>query len=72
MKQQNLSRLAEASTKFSLNPVNFQFDLPMLTRLALNVFWLPADREEGVRCARTKVKRKRKRVRKRVGKRVGS
>jgi len=23
--------------------------------LALNVFWLPADREEGVRCVRTKV-----------------
>jgi hypothetical protein len=23
--------------------------------LALNVFWLPANREEGVRCARTKV-----------------
>src|SRR5450756_668195 len=24
--------------------------------LALNVFWLPAGREEGVRCARTKVR----------------
>ena len=24
--------------------------------LALNVFWLPANREEGVRCARTKVR----------------
>jgi putative transposase len=30
MKKQNLSPLAEASTKFNVNPVNFQFDLPML------------------------------------------
>jgi transposase-like protein len=30
MKQQNTSPLAEASAKFNLNPVNFQFDLPML------------------------------------------
>src|SRR5262245_26226309 len=30
MKQHNLSPLAEASTKFKLQPVNFQFDLPML------------------------------------------
>ena len=30
MKKQDLSPLAEASTKFNLNPVNFQFDLPML------------------------------------------
>lgn len=30
MKQQKLSPLAEASTKFNLNPVNFQFDLPLL------------------------------------------
>lgn len=30
MKKQNISPLAEASTKFNLNPVNFQFDLPML------------------------------------------
>lgn len=30
MKEQNLSPLAEASTKFKLHPVNFQLDLPML------------------------------------------
>jgi putative transposase len=30
MKKQNISSLAEASTKFNVNPVNFQFDLPML------------------------------------------
>jgi len=30
MKKQNNSPLAEASTKFDVNPVNFQFDLPML------------------------------------------
>ena len=30
MKKQNTSPLAEASTKFNLNPVNFQFDLPLL------------------------------------------
>jgi len=30
MKKQNLSPLAEASTKFNFHPVNFQFDLPML------------------------------------------
>jgi putative transposase len=30
MKKQNTSPLAEASTKLNLNPVNFQFDLPML------------------------------------------
>ena len=30
MKKQNMSPLAEASTKFNLNPVNLQFDLPML------------------------------------------
>jgi putative transposase len=30
MKPQELSPLAEASTKFKLNPVSFQFDLPML------------------------------------------
>jgi len=30
MKKQNITPLAEASTKFNLNPVNFQFDLPML------------------------------------------
>ena len=30
MKQHNLSPLAEASTKFKLHPVHFQFDLPML------------------------------------------
>jgi putative transposase len=30
MKKQNNSPLAEASTKFNPNPVNFQFDLPML------------------------------------------
>ena len=30
MKKQNNSPLAEASTKFNVNPVNFQFDLPML------------------------------------------
>jgi putative transposase len=30
MKQHNLSPLTEASTKFKLHPVNFQFDLPML------------------------------------------
>jgi transposase-like protein len=30
MNKQNSSPLAEASTKFNLNPVNFQFDLPML------------------------------------------
>jgi len=30
MKKQNMSPLAEASTKFNVNPVNFQFDLPML------------------------------------------
>ena len=30
MKKPNLSPLAEASTKFNLNRVNFQFDLPML------------------------------------------
>jgi putative transposase len=30
MKKQNISPLAEASTKCNLNPVNFQFDLPML------------------------------------------
>jgi len=30
MKKQNTSPLAEASTKFNLNPVNFQFDLPMV------------------------------------------
>lgn len=30
MKQTDLSPLAEASTKFKLNPVNFQLDLPML------------------------------------------
>ena len=30
MKKQNTSPLAEASTKFDVNPVNFQFDLPML------------------------------------------
>ena len=30
MKRQNLSPLAEASTKFNVSPVNFQFDLPML------------------------------------------
>ncbi len=26
--------------------------------LALNVFWLPADREEGVRCGRTQVRQR--------------
>jgi transposase-like protein len=30
MKKQNISPLVEASTKFNLNPVNFQFDLPLL------------------------------------------
>ena len=30
MKQQNISPLAEASTKFNLSPVSFQFDLPRL------------------------------------------
>lgn len=30
MKKQKLSPLAEASTKFNLNPVHFQFDLPVL------------------------------------------
>jgi hypothetical protein len=30
MKKQNTNPLAEASAKFSLNPVSFQFDLPML------------------------------------------
>ena len=30
MKKQNLSPLAEASTKCNVNPVNFQFDLPLL------------------------------------------
>ena len=30
MKKQNTSPLAEASTKLNLNPVNFQFDLPLL------------------------------------------
>jgi hypothetical protein len=30
MKRQNISPLAEASTKCDLHPVNFQFDLPML------------------------------------------
>jgi putative transposase len=30
MKKQNISPLAEASTKFKVNPVNFQLDLPML------------------------------------------
>jgi len=30
MKQQDISPLAEASAKFNVNPVNFQFDLPML------------------------------------------
>jgi putative transposase len=30
MKKQNMSPLAEASTKCDLNPVNFQLDLPML------------------------------------------
>ena len=30
MKQQDISPLAEASAKFKVNPVNFQFDLPML------------------------------------------
>lgn len=30
MKKQNNSPLAEASTKFNVNPVNFQFDLPLL------------------------------------------
>ena len=30
MKKQNLSPLAEASTKFNLSPVNFQLDLPVL------------------------------------------
>src|SRR5437867_13136802 len=30
MKKQTMSPLAEASTKFNLHPVNFQFDLPML------------------------------------------
>ena len=30
MKKQNLSPLAEASTKFNVNPVPFQFDLPLL------------------------------------------
>jgi len=30
MNKQNISALAEASTKFNLNPVNFQLDLPML------------------------------------------
>jgi putative transposase len=30
MKKQNISPLAEASTKFNVNPVNFQFELPML------------------------------------------
>lgn len=30
MKKQKLSPLAEASTKFNFNPVNFQFDLPVL------------------------------------------
>ena len=30
MKKQNISPLAEASTKFNLHPVNFQFDLPMV------------------------------------------
>jgi putative transposase len=30
MKKQDINLLAEASTKFNLNPVNLQFDLPML------------------------------------------
>lgn len=30
MNKQNISALAEASTKFNLHPVHFQFDLPML------------------------------------------
>ena len=30
MKKQNISPLAQASTKFNVNPVNFQLDLPML------------------------------------------
>jgi len=30
MKKQNISPLAQASTKFNINPVNFQLDLPML------------------------------------------
>jgi putative transposase len=30
MKKQNTSPLAEASTKFNVNPVNFQLDLPLL------------------------------------------
>lgn len=30
MKQQDISPLAEASAKFNVHPVNFQFDLPML------------------------------------------
>ena len=30
MKKQNHRPLAEASPQFNLNPVNFQFDLPML------------------------------------------
>src|SRR5947208_853367 len=30
MKKQDMSALAEASTKFNLNAANFQFDLPML------------------------------------------
>jgi len=30
MKKQNISPLAEASPKFNVNPVNFQFDLPLL------------------------------------------
>jgi transposase-like protein len=30
MKKQNISPLVEASTKFNVNPANFQFDLPIL------------------------------------------
>src|SRR5437016_14301162 len=30
MKQHDISPLAEASAKFNVNPVSFQFDLPML------------------------------------------
>lgn len=33
MKPQKLSPLAEASTQFNVNPVNFQFDLPLLELL---------------------------------------
>lgn len=33
MKQRNNSLLAEASTKFNVNPVSFQFDLPMLAMI---------------------------------------